>query len=162
MSKKFIASFSRSIIMINAISLGLVACTSHKKEENIMLPENHLVGVDRSATGGDDSLAGGVNAYLWRASLDTLAFMPMLSADAVGGSIITDWYQPVPSNLERFQVVCNILDRRLRSDSISVVVHRQVKENGEWVDAPVSSHTASDLTSKIQVRARQLRADKHK
>lgn len=164
MTKNLIASFSfsRSLVMVSALSLGLVACSSHKKERDLILPENHLVGVDRSATGGDDSLAGGVNAYLWRAALDTLAFMPMLSADAVGGSIITDWYQPVPSNPEKFQVVCTVLDRRLRSDSISVVVHRQIKENGQWVDAPVTSHTASDLTSKIQVRARQLRADKLK
>lgn len=144
------------------LSGGLVACSSHKKDDSLVLPQNHLVGVDRSATGGDDSLQGGVNAYLWRAALDTLAFMPMLSADAVGGSIITDWYQPVPSTPERFQIVCTILDRRLRSDAITVVVHRQVKENGQWVDAPVTSHTASDITSKIQVRARQLRADKIK
>nr|WP_256967746.1 DUF3576 domain-containing protein [Commensalibacter intestini] len=155
-------SFSRLLLVMSAFSLGLTACSKDKKEDNLAFPDQRLVGVDRSATGGDDSLQGGVNAYLWRASVDTLAFMPFISADAVGGTIVTDWYQPVAANPERFQIICAILDRRLRSDSISVVVHRQVKENGQWVDAPVSPNTASDITSKIQVRARELRADKYK
>lgn len=155
-------SFSRLLLVASALSLGLVACSKDKKQDNLAFPDQRLVGVDRSAVGGDDSLQGGVNAYLWRASVDTLSFMPLLSADAVGGTLVTDWYQPVPANKERFQIICAILDRRLRSDSISVVVHRQVQENGQWVDAPVTANTASDITSKIQVRARELRADKYK
>ena len=53
MTKNLIASFSfsRSLVMVSALSLGLVACSSHKKERDLILPENHLVGVDRSATG---------------------------------------------------------------------------------------------------------------
>jgi len=155
-------SFSRLLLVASALSLGLTACSKDKKQENLAFPDQRLVGVDRSAVGGDDSLQGGVNAYLWRAAVDTLSFMPFISADAVGGTIVTDWYQPAPANAERFQIICSVLDRRLRSDSISVVVHRQVKENGEWVDAPVANNTASDITSKIQVRARELRADKYK
>lgn len=155
-------SFSRLLFLASALSLGLTACSKDKKQDNLAFPDQRLVGVDRSAVGGDDNLQGGVNAYLWRASVDTLAFMPFLSADAVGGTIVTDWYQPVPANNERFQIICSILDRRLRSDSITLVVHRQIKENGQWVDAPVTANTASDITSKIQVRARELRADKYK
>ncbi|CAK7191837.1 hypothetical protein COMNV_00017 [Commensalibacter sp. Nvir] len=155
-------SFTRLLLMIGSLSISVTACSSDKKKNQLLFPDQPLVGVDRSATGGDDNLQGGVNAYLWRASVDTLSFMPFLSADAVGGTIVTDWYQPVPSNPERFQIVCAILDRRLRSDSINVVVHRQVQDNGRWVDAPVSSQTTSDIISKIQVRARQLRADKNK
>ena len=34
----------------------------------------------------------GVNSYLWRASLDTLSFMPLLQTDSAGGVIVTDWY----------------------------------------------------------------------
>ncbi|MDI2091545.1 DUF3576 domain-containing protein [Commensalibacter oyaizuii] len=156
-----LTSFPRLLFVMSVVSLGLTACSGDKKKDTLTLPNQRLVGVDRSATGGDDNLQGGVNAYLWRAAVDTLAFMPFLSADAVGGTLVTDWYQPVASNPERFQIVCAVLDRRLRSDSITVVVHRQVQENGQWVDAPVTASTASDITSKIQVRARQLRADKH-
>lgn len=158
----FSLSFSRILLVASALSLGLTACSKDKKQDNLAFPDQRLVGVDRSATGGDDNLQGGVNAYLWRASIDTLSFMPFLSADAVGGTIVTDWYQPVPANQERFQIICAILDRRLRSDSISLVVHRQIKEKGQWVDAPVTANTASDITGKIQVRARELRADKYK
>ncbi|MCH8095919.1 MAG: DUF3576 domain-containing protein, partial [Proteobacteria bacterium] len=55
-----------------------------------------------------------VNAYLWRASLDTLSFMPLSSADAFGGVIITDWYAPPETPDHRFKANIYILDRRLR------------------------------------------------
>ncbi|MGL4685237.1 MAG: DUF3576 domain-containing protein [Commensalibacter sp.] len=154
-------SFTRLFMITSALTLGLTACSGEKKQaDNLAIPQQHLVGVDRSATGGDDGLHGGVNAYLWRASIDTLSFMPFLSADAVGGTIITDWYQPVSTNDERFKITCYILGRHLRSDAINLKIFRQVKQNGQWFDAPIGSHTASDITSKILVRARQLRADK--
>ena len=53
----------------------------------------------------------GVNSFLWRASLDTLSFLPLSSADPFGGVIITDWYAPPESPNERFKVTAYILDR---------------------------------------------------
>src|SRR5690606_25113230 len=54
-------------------------------------------GLQLGGTRRDDDPGGagiGVNAFLWRASLDTFAFMPLSSADPFGGVIITDWYAP--------------------------------------------------------------------
>ena len=120
--------------------------------------ENHLLGEDRSATAGDDAGAG-VNAYLWRGAIDTLSFMPFASAEPEGGIIITDWYSPPTTTGERFKANAYILGKLLRSDAIRVSIFRQVLQGGQWVDAPVASNTAADITAKILTRARQLRAD---
>lgn len=139
--------------------LLLGACGGSRDPSSLAAPRNHLMGVDRSATGGDDQLQGGVNAYLWRGALDTLSFMPFASADAVGGVILTDWYQPPASTDERFKIAAYILDRRLRSDALRVSVFRQVRQGGEWVDTAPANNTVSDITTRILSRARQLRAD---
>ncbi|XYH16347.1 DUF3576 domain-containing protein [Asaia sp. BMEF1] len=139
--------------------MALSACGGGRDPDSLTQPRNHLLGVDRGATGGDDQLQGGVNAYLWRGAIDTLSFMPFASADANGGVILTDWYQPPASTNERFKIAAYILDRRLRSDALRVSVFRQEKQGTEWVDTPVAPNTTSDITTRILARARQLRAD---
>jgi hypothetical protein len=100
----------------------------------------------------------GVNAFLWRASLDTLAFMPLASADPYGGVIITDWYVNPEKPEERFKATVYILDTRLRADGLAVTVNKQVKDGaGSWVNAPVSAQTDVDIENAILTRARQLR-----
>lgn len=99
-----------------------------------------------------------VNGYLWRASLDTLSFMPLSSADPFGGVIITDWYSPPETPEERFKVTAYILDRALRSDGIRVSVFRQtLTETGSWANVPVYEGLASDLENTILSRARELK-----
>jgi hypothetical protein len=113
-----------------------------------------------SKTNADSNGGGtglGVNAYLWRGALDTLGFMPLASADPFGGVIITDWYTPVGSNGERFKATAYILGRQLRSDGIRVAIFRQVLQDGQWVDAPVSPVTIGEIEDKVLARARQLR-----
>jgi hypothetical protein len=100
----------------------------------------------------------GVNAYLWRGALDTLSFMPLVSADPYGGVIVTDWYSPPSSSGERFKATAYILGRQLRADGVRVTVFRQVLQNGQWVDTPVSPVTTGEIENKILARARELRA----
>jgi hypothetical protein len=111
---------------------------------------------DTPTQGGGPGI--GVNAFLWRASLDTLSFMPLASADPFGGVIITDWYTPPETLAERFKVNVFILGRDLRADGIRAAVFRQVRNpKGDWVDAEVSTETGTDLEDAILTRARQLR-----
>lgn len=98
-----------------------------------------------------------VNAYLWRGALDTLSFMPLLSADAFGGVIITDWYQPPSASGERFKATAYVLGRQLRADGVKVSIFRQVLQNGTWVDAPVAQSTVDEIENKVLARARELR-----
>lgn len=119
-----------------------------------------IFGTDRSRPGqGDQSGTGiGVNAFLWRATLDTLSFMPLSSADPFGGVVITDWYSPPGTSGERFRATAYILGRQLRSDGVRVALFRQELRNGIWLDAPVSAGTTAELEDQVLSRARELRA----
>ena len=109
-------------------------------------------------SGGDTGEAGiGVNSYLWRASLDTLNFMPLSSADPFGGVIITDWYSDATTPTERFKATVYILDTRLRADALNVSIFRQTQTNGQWADATVDPETEIQIENAILTRARQLR-----
>lgn len=99
----------------------------------------------------------GVNSFLWRASLDTISFMPLASADPFGGVILTDWYTPEESDKERFKLNVFILGRQLRSDGVRVRVFRQEKQGGTWKDAAVPEDMGRTLEDTILTRARQLR-----
>ena len=105
-----------------------------------------------------DAASIGVNGYLWRATLDTLSFMPLASADPYGGVIITDWYVNPERPEERFKCTVYILDSRLRADGLNVAVFKQTKDGaGGWVDSPTAGQTETDIENAILTRARQLR-----
>jgi hypothetical protein len=100
----------------------------------------------------------GVNGYLWRATLDTLAFMPLQSADPFGGTVITDWYSNPEKTDERFKATVYILDSRLRADGLKVTVFKQVRDaGGNWVNSATADQTETDIENAILTRARQLR-----
>lgn len=109
---------------------------------------------------GDSGPSGiGVNSYLWRATLDTLTFMPLDSVDSQGGVIITDWYANPDVAGERFKLNVYILDTRLRADGVKVSVFRQQMTKDGWVDASVNPETAIQLENQILRRARELKLD---
>ena len=99
-----------------------------------------------------------VNAYLWRATLDTLSFMPLAYADPFGGVIITDWYSPPATPNERFKANAYILSGEMNADAVQVTLFHQVQQNGQWQDAPVDPNTVSGLEDRILARAADLRA----
>lgn len=99
----------------------------------------------------------GVNSFLWRASLDTVSFMPLASVDPFGGVILTDWHSAADNPDERFKLNVFILSEQLRSNGIRVKAFRQVRRGGSWQDAEVSPDTSRQLEDAILTRARQLR-----
>lgn len=109
---------------------------------------------NRNDSGG----ALGVNSFLWRASLETISFMPINTADAFGGVIITDWFSPPESPGERFKLNVYILGRTLRADGVKVSVFRQLRDaQGNWVDSEVPDGTAPKVEDSILTKARILR-----
>lgn len=99
----------------------------------------------------------GVNSFLWRATLDTLNFMPLSSADPIGGVVISDWYAPPERPDEHMKVTVYILDRRLRADAVKVSVFRQTRNANGWADAQTNPDTGIRLENAILSRARELR-----
>ena len=117
----------------------------------------NLLGSDKKQKPGGTGNGIGVNAYLWRASLSTLAFMPLLSADPFGGVIITDWYSPPETPNERIKIQLYILGRELRSDGIQISLFRQIKEPKGWKTVETSPKTGRNIEDKILESARQIR-----
>jgi hypothetical protein len=99
----------------------------------------------------------GVNSFLWRAALDTVAFMPMASADPFGGVILTDWYENPDVKGERFKMNVYILDKQLRADGVRVTVFKQTHDKTGWHDAAVPADMATSIENTILTRARDLR-----
>lgn len=129
--------------------LGAAACSSGPRL---------FGGGSRTTSSADSAAAIAVNGYLWRASLDTLSFMPLASADPYGGVIITDWYINPEKPDERFKATVYILDARLRADGLNVAIFKQNRDAaGNWVDAPAAVQTETDIENAILTRARQLR-----
>ena len=101
----------------------------------------------------------GVNSYLWRGTLDTLSFMPLVSADPFGGVIITDWYTVPDNPNERFKVNAYILSSSMRADGVRVTIFKQKKEKDTWTDVAVPEKASRDMEDAILVKARQLRIE---
>ncbi len=152
-------------VSVGALGLSLLAlsaCAQNRQNDSGF----RLFGRDRPPAssgigvsgGGGAAPAIGVNGYLWRATLDTLSFMPLASADPYGGVIITDWYNNPEKPDERFKCTVYILDARLRADGLNVAVFKQTRDAaGNWIDAPAASQTETDIENAILTRARQLR-----
>jgi hypothetical protein len=119
----------------------------------------NILGGDKKQEEPGSGSGIGVNSYLWRASLDTVSFMPLTSADPFGGVIITDWYVPPQTPGERFKVTVYILDRTLRADGLRVGVFRQVRQGESWIDQPAAPNTATTMENAILQRAREFRME---
>lgn len=111
---------------------------------------------ERIVVDEDMTTAIGVNGYLWRASLDSLAALPISQTDSAGGIIITDWFVDPSVPTERLKVTVTISDRRLRADALDVHVARQVLGDGIWVNASVQEGTEKKIEETILTRARAL------
>jgi hypothetical protein len=160
----------RLVPILAAVTLlGLTACEGITTERANPQSQDERLRSESGKLFGDINLLGsqsdsdtnsgiGVNGFLWRASLDTLSFLPLSSADPFGGVIITDWYAPPESPGERFKVTVYILGRELRSNGVRVAVFRQKRGDGnEWLDANTGENTSTSLENAILTRARELR-----
>jgi hypothetical protein len=154
----------RRLFQISAVSLmalSLSGCGWVQRDLSKGL--NYFGGDDEETSAKKVDLAAskvtqiGVNAYLWRASLDTVSFMPLIQADANGGVIVTDWYANPATPSERMKLTVSILDQDLRADALRVAASRQVSQGGQWVDAPVQAATVQKLEEIILTKARDLR-----
>ena len=105
----------------------------------------------------DMTTAIGVNGFLWRATLDTLSFLPMAQVDSAGGVIISDWYINPDTPTERLKLTVFMLDKGLRADALKVAVFRQALVDGVWATAEVRAGTVLQIEDAILTRARELR-----
>lgn len=139
------STFAKMLLATGALA-ALSACGGSRDEVKADLAASKVTTI-------------GVNAYLWRASLDTLDFAPILQADSNGGVIVTDWYTNPANPGERIKVSVAILDQDLRADALRVAASRETMSSAGWIAAPVQAATIQKLEDIILTRARELRRD---
>ncbi|MCH9844892.1 MAG: DUF3576 domain-containing protein [Alphaproteobacteria bacterium] len=122
-----------------------------------------LFAPDKDKSGRDSTnlFAGAgtvqVNRYLWTASLDVIAFMPLIQADAVGGVILTEWHALPEQPNQRYKANITMSGTVLRADALNVILFKQVRNGSQWQSAPVSDETLQQFKDSILTRARELR-----
>jgi len=163
-----------SLALIPALFIleGCSGDLAAKGEQNVPMGRNEARKRDFGNLFGDDFLMFGgpkkpgapematsaaVNPFIWRASLDTLSFMPLSSADALGGVIVTDWYTALSTPRERIKVTIYVTNPQLRADAVKVTLYKQVNKGGAWVNAPADTASATQMENIILSKARQLR-----
>ncbi len=140
----FPTAFDRKWLLLGALGLGLAGCGGGGNRPQADYAASQVTAI-------------GVNSYLWRASLETLSFMPLTQADSSGGVIVTDWYSNPDNPNERVKLSVSILDQDLRADALRVAASREVRQGGTWVAAPVQAATVQKLEDIILTKARDLR-----
>ena len=155
------------ILILAAVACLLAACSSDSSTDSVASTASTSTSSGSwfwpFGGDGDDQTASdmpqlGVNSYLWRATLDTLNFMPLASADPVGGVVISDWYAAPDKPDEHMKVTVYILDKRLqgrRGEGFGVPAGAQ----SQWLDrcGQVNPDTGIKLENAILARARELR-----
>jgi hypothetical protein len=151
------------------LCLGLVGCDLGGEANYPVARQKHQ-GAPHYNQSASIFGAGGVNAIsteqsgrvgvdnrLWRAALQTVSFMPLVSADATSGVVITDWYSAPNAPNQRQKVNVYILGRELRAESLRVSVFRQQRgSDGNWADAPPAGDVATEFENEILTRAQQI------
>ena len=153
------------LLLIFIISIPLLSCGGFKKVDQRSRPtdpeERRRQAVQEGRGTGINDLfkrRGGTNFEfsssnpMWRASLETLDFLPLLTVDYSGGVIITDWYSDASSN-ESIKLTLRFLSNEIRSDSLKIIIH---KRTCETVSNCVTSLSESNLI-KDELRSSILR-----
>lgn len=100
---------------------------------------------------------------LWRATLKSLEFMPLINADYSGGVIIYDWYAEDLNSNEQIKVSIRFLNNEIRSDSIEVLVHKKVCDtNNKCTTTKLDKGFTSEIKDKILFSARQMKIEESK
>ena len=154
-----IASCSNNSVVTNPVSgekpkRGLFSKDASKgiSLDSILNPQSY----ESSESGAN------VNAYLWRASLNILSFTPLISTDALGGTIISDWHVNKKNKNQRMKITAFIKTSELRSNGIGVKVHIQNFKDGSWLETYTNRDLEIKIEDNILNEARNLRRNSKK
>ena len=110
---------------------------------------------EKNMSGG--VIAMSVNPFLWRAALETIDFMPLSSADQIGGTIITDWYSTSGNEKERCKLNIFITGINLKTENLRVVSFCQEFKNPTWVNKETEKENNIKIENAILNKAKKLK-----
>ena len=117
-----------------------------------------VLGTDRKKDNPSTaSISMPVNIFLWRGALETISFMPLSSADQVGGIIITDWYSTTENQNERCKLNVFISGKRLNAENLRVTSFCQEFKDQIWVNKIVDKDNNIKIENAILNKAKKLR-----
>ncbi len=108
--------------------------------------------VNKKGGSGDFDFAS--SNELWRASLDTIDFMPLASANYSGGIIVTDWYTGGNNPDESLKITIRFLTNEIRSDALDIKIFYKICEkNSNCKISERTSALSAELKKKILSKA---------
>jgi hypothetical protein len=165
MIKNLILLFNLVVLLGCSSNNSLVSnpITGEKKTPGIF-SKDASKGVSLDSIFNPQSSENGVNvnAYLWRASLNILSFTPLISTDALGGTIISDWYVNKKNKNQRIKITAFIKTSELRSNGINVKVHIQNFKDGFWSETYTNKNLETKIENNILNEAINLRNNSKK
>ena len=104
--------------------------------------------------GGSGNFEFASSNELWRASLDTIDFMPLASANYSGGIIITDWYSSGSNMDESIKISIRFLTNEVRSDALDIkVFYKKCGQNESCQISEKKGSLVNELNKKILAKA---------
>ena len=112
---------------------------------------------DRETSNQTTNIGMPINPYLWKASLETISFMPLSSTDPFAGTIITDWYTAETNQGERCKLNVFINGKDLKTDNLKVLSFCKILKNKQWVNMPSKTEENTKLENVILNGAKKLK-----
>mgnify|MGYP003986884491 CR=1 FL=1 len=164
-----------SILILITFSLTLNSCGIYRKTDARKIPTNANDRIVKNIKEGRGFKIGNVGNRgsgnfqfassnpLWRASLETLDFLPMTTVDYSGGMIISDWYADNNKD-ESIKISIRFLSNEVRSDSLKVIVHKRTCSTNQNCKVSLlnSSKISQELLSTIIRKAALIEKESKK
>ena len=164
----------KKLIAILLISLITAGCGGFKKVDNRKVP---VKGMDRAKQNikegrgvslGEIARGRGKTNYefstsnpMWRATLETLDFLPLATVDYSGGLVITDWYTDTDAASDSLKITVRFLSNEIKTNSLKVIVHKRTcKEFNKCKTNILQSKISEELTRTILAKAVVLEKNK--
>ena len=161
---KFMKNFTKFILVILTLTL-ISGCNGFFKRSDVK--DNPVNVKDRVRKNIEEGKGvrfnigkrkGGVFDFasaneLWRASVETLDFVPLVNASYSGGIIITDWFNGGKNNNRDLKITVRFLSNEIRSDALKVIVHERICTNNNCVTNLIDSKISSEIQLAILKKA---------
>ena len=116
-----------------------------------------IINNDAENNNSTTTIAMSVNKFLWEGALETIDFMPLSSADQVGGTIITDWYSTSAKPNERCKLNIFISGMRLKTENLKVSSFCQEFKDPSWINKEIDQENNIKIENAILNKAKKLK-----
>ena len=134
-----------------------------KRQEEAVAKGGGIFGDINNINKKNNTFEFATSNVLWRATLKSLDFMPMINADYSGGVVVYDWYSENLNSNEYIKVTVRFLNNEIKSNSIQIITHKKICESSEKCKTTIMNEAFSNnVKDKILDTARRMRIEEEK